>query len=138
MKINIEIVDQINTKDVYEKLSHIDCGGICVFIGNVRGTSGNVPVEKLFFESYDQMAIKEMKIIAKEALNKWNLQKIIMRHVRGSKKVNEPVVLVGASSAHRNECFEACRFLIDSLKKSVPIWKKEFFKNKTIWVASHP
>ncbi|TFG74244.1 MAG: molybdenum cofactor biosynthesis protein MoaE, partial [Flavobacteriales bacterium] len=50
----------------------------------------------------------------------------------------DPVVVVGASAPHRDACFEACRYLIDTLKERVPIWKKEIFKNKTVWVSAHP
>jgi molybdopterin synthase catalytic subunit len=79
-----------------------------------------------------------MEIIAKEAGTKWKLNKVILHHVHGRKEIEEPVVMVGASSAHRDACFEACRFLIDTLKIRVPIWKKEFFTNKTVWVTEHP
>jgi len=84
------------------------------------------------------MAISEMEVIAKEATAQWGLNKVIMHHAIGTKKIEEPVVLVGASSAHRTACFEACRFLIDTLKERVPIWKKEFFENKKVWVTPHP
>ena len=90
------------------------------------------------FETYKTMALKEMDKIAERALEKWKLNKVVMKHAIGQKSVEEPVVIVGASSAHRDECFEACRFLIDTLKETVPIWKKEIFKNKTVWVSAHP
>ena len=76
--------------------------------------------------------------IADTALAKWGLNKVVIRHAVGEKSVEEPVVIVGASSAHRDACFEACRFLIDTLKETVPIWKKEKFKNKSVWVSAHP
>jgi molybdopterin synthase catalytic subunit len=84
------------------------------------------------------MALKEMDKIASAAAQKWNLNKVIIRHAVGLKNVAEPVVVVGASSAHRDACFEACRYLIDTLKETVPIWKKEMFENKTVWVSAHP
>ncbi len=138
MEINIKIVDQIDCTRVYEDLSHPGSGGVCVFIGSVRNTTANEAVNELFFEAYEAMAISEMEVIAKEATAQWGLNKVIMHHAIGTKKIEEPVVLVGASSAHRTACFEACRFLIDTLKERVPIWKKEFFDNKKVWVTPHP
>jgi len=138
MEIDIQIVNNIDTTSVYQRLSHCKSGGICVFIGSVRDSTQNEKVEALDFETYEKMALKEMEIIAKEAGAKWKLNKVILHHVHGRKEIEEPVVMVGASSAHRDACFEACRFLIDTLKIRVPIWKKEFFTNKTVWVTEHP
>ena len=138
MKKRIEIVEQIDTSQVYAELSDPHSGGICVFVGAVREFTNNEEVVALEFETYKEMALKEMEKIADTAIKKWNLNKVVIKHAIGQKSVEEPVVIVGASSAHRSECFEACRFLIDTLKETVPIWKKEIFKNKTVWVSAHP
>ncbi len=134
----IQISESIDCTTIYEELSHPDSGGICVFIGTVRQQTNNEEVTSLFFESYESMAISEIEKIIDEATQKWELNKVIVKHAVGSKKPTEPVVVVGASSAHRDACFEACRYLIDTLKQKVPIWKKEFFKNKSVWVSAHP
>jgi len=134
----IEIVDIIDTSQVFTELSDAQSGGICVFVGTVREFTQGEEVVSLEFETYEKMALKEMDKIATDAMKKWNLNKVIIRHAVGLKKVEEPVVIVGASSAHRNACFEACRYLIDTLKETVPIWKKEMFENKTVWVSAHP
>ena len=138
MKKRIEIVEQIDTSQVYAELSDPHSGGICVFVGAVREFTNNEEVVALEFETYKEMALKEMHKIADTAIKKWDLNKVVIKHGIGQKSVEEPVVIVGASSAHRSECFEACRFLIDTLKETVPIWKKEIFKNKTVWVSAHP
>jgi molybdopterin synthase catalytic subunit len=138
MEINIKIVKQIDTSIVYQSLSHQESGGVCVFIGSVRNLTNKQIVNKLFFEAYESMAVLEMEKIVKVAFEKWDLQKVIMHHAVGEKKIGDPVVLVGASSAHRESCFQACRFLIDTLKENVPIWKKEFFENNEVWVTPHP
>jgi len=138
MKIDVKIVSDLDTTKAYEQLSHPESGGICVFIGSVRNVTQNEKVEALDFETYEKMAIKEMKKIAETAGHKWKLNNVIMHHAYGRKEIEDPVVLVGASSAHRDACFEACRYLIDTLKESVPIWKKEIFVNKTVWVSAHP
>ncbi|TLP80604.1 molybdenum cofactor biosynthesis protein MoaE [Maribacter sp. ACAM166] len=138
MKKIIEIVDTIETAQVYAELSDAKSGGICVFVGTVREFTNEEEVVALEFETYKTMALKEMEKIADRAIEKWNLNKVVLRHAVGEKGVAEPVVVVGASSAHRDACFEACRFLIDTLKETVPIWKKEKFKNKSVWVSAHP
>lgn len=134
----LEIVDVIDTSKVFAELSHPQSGGICVFVGAVREFTDNEEVLALEFETYKTMALLEMEKIALEAIEKWKLNKIVIRHAVGAKQVEEPVVVVGASSAHRDACFEACRYLIDTLKERVPIWKKEMFKNKSVWVSAHP
>lgn len=134
----IEIVAEIDIAQVYKDLSDAGSGGICVFVGTVREFTNNEEVISLEFETYKAMALKEMEKIAAEAVEKWQLNKVVIRHAVGIKKVEEAVVVVGASSAHRDACFEACRYLIDTLKERVPIWKKEIFSNKSVWVSAHP
>ncbi|MGB5274636.1 MAG: molybdenum cofactor biosynthesis protein MoaE [Flavobacteriaceae bacterium] len=137
-KAIIEIVDTLEVSKVYAELSDPQSGGICVFVGTVRELTQGETVVSLEFETYRNMALKEMEKIALEAIEKWQLNKVVIRHAIGAKKVEEPVVVVGASAPHRDACFEACRYLIDTLKERVPIWKKEIFKNKTVWVSAHP
>ncbi len=134
----IEIVETVDVSRVYEELVDPKSGGICVFVGTVREQTKNEEVVSLEFEAYKKMALKEMYRIAKDAVAKWDLNKVVVSHAVGVKKVGEPVVIVGASSPHRDACFEACRYLIDTLKETVPIWKKEVFKNKEVWVSAHP
>jgi molybdopterin synthase catalytic subunit len=137
-KAIIEIVDTLEVSKVYAELSDPKSGGICVFVGTVRELTQGETVVGLEFETYRNMAMKEMEKIAMEAIGKWKLNKVVIRHAIGAKKIEEPVVVVGASAPHRDACFEACRYLIDTLKERVPIWKKEIFKNKTVWVSAHP
>lgn len=134
----IEIVQDLDTNKVYQELSHSNSGGICVFVGTVREFTNNEQVVALEFETYESMALQEMDKLADVALEKWNLNTVVIKHAVGKKEVQDAVVIVGASSAHRSECFEACRYLIDTLKETVPIWKKELFKNKSVWVSAHP
>ncbi|WP_273277145.1 molybdenum cofactor biosynthesis protein MoaE [Maribacter polysiphoniae] len=134
----IEIVETIDTAQVYDELSDAKSGGICVFIGTVRDFTDNESVISLEFEAYKSMALKEMAKIVDQASAKWPLNKVVIRHAVGLKKVKEPVVIIGVSTAHRDACFTACRYMIDTLKETVPIWKKEMFKNKSVWVSAHP
>jgi molybdopterin synthase catalytic subunit len=115
-----------------------DSGGIDVFIGTVRNATKGKAVLKLEFEAYNKMAINEIKKITKQAFDKWPVQKILVHHRTGTLQVGEIPVIIAVSAAHRAAAFDACRYIIDTLKQTVPIWKKEFFENGEVWVAAHP
>ena len=113
-------------------------GGIDVFIGTVRDATKGKTVVRLEFEAYEPMAIKEMQKIADEAFVKWPIQKLLIHHRVGVLEVGEVPVIIAVSCAHRDAAFEACRYVIDTLKQTVPIWKKEVFEDGEVWVAAHP
>ena len=113
-------------------------GGIDVFIGTVRDATGGKKVIRLEFEAYEAMAVKEMEKIAAEALALWPLQKIVVHHRTGILVIGEVPVVIAVAAAHRAAAFDACRYIIDTLKQTVPIWKKEVFEDGAIWVAAHP
>jgi molybdopterin synthase catalytic subunit len=136
--MQIELLSEIDPAKAAAALASDSSGGAVTFIGTVRETAHGKQVTKLIFEAYEPMALSEMQKIASRAQEKWPLNGLVMQHVIGEKNVGEMVVLVGASSAHRQAAFEACRFLIDELKASVPIWKKEFYADSSVWVAAHP
>lgn len=93
---------------------------------------------RLEFEAYEKMAIAEMQKIAAYALSTWSLQKLLIHHRTGTLAVGDIPVIIGASAAHRDAAFDACRYAIDTLKQTVPIWKKEIFEDGEYWVAAHP
>ena len=134
----VKIVDQIDIKEVYELLHSTDTGAVNLFIGTVRNQTKGKEVIKLVFEAYESMALKEMDKLAARAMALWPLKQLLMLHITGEKKPGEAVVAIGVTSAHRDASFEACRFLIDELKKTVPIWKKEFYTDNSVWVNAHP
>lgn len=135
----IKLVANIDINEAYAALHHQEAGGLALFIGTVRNhTPGKSGVTQLDFEGYEPMALKEMEALAEKAKTKWPIKKLVIIHALGSKKVGEPVVVIGTSTAHRKDAFESCEFLIDELKKSVPIWKKEHFDDQTVWVNAHP
>lgn len=134
----IKIVDEIDLNEAYHYLQSPVAGGINLFVGTVRNHSHNKEVTKLVFEAYEAMALKEMHKIANAAKHRWQLDKVVMIHAVGEKLPGDAVVITGASSVHRKASFEACEFLIDELKKTVPIWKHEFFKDNSVWVNAHP
>lgn len=115
-----------------------ECGGIDVFIGTVRNATKGKTVLRLEFEAYEPMALKEMQKIADQAMQKWPVQKILLHHRTGTLAVGEVPVVIAVSAAHRDAAFDACRYIIDTLKQTVPIWKREIFEDGEVWVAAHP
>ena len=121
-----------------ESVSALQSGGIDVFIGTVRDATQGKKVQRLEFEAYDSMALREMQKIAAEALAKWPVHAIALHHRSGIVAIGEIAVIIAVSAAHRDAAFQACRFAIDTLKERVPIWKKEVFEDGGVWVAAHP
>ena len=113
-------------------------GGINIFIGTVRNVTAEKPVIRLEFEGYEPMAVSEMKKICLGMMDKWPINRISMHHRLGKLEIGEIAVIIAVAAGHRDAAFKACRFAIDTLKKTVPIWKKEIFSDGEIWVAAHP
>ncbi len=141
------MADRTSIKITSEKLSlqncvdfvvDDSCGGIATFIGTVRNATQNKTVTLLDFSGYEPMAIKEMKKITNKALEKFSIHKIAIHHAVGELQIGAIPVIIAVSSAHRKAAFEACEYAIDTLKETVPIWKKEHFEDGEIWVNSHP
>lgn len=115
-----------------------EAGGVVVFIGTVRAFTQGKRVQYLEFEAYEPMAIKEMQRIAAQALEKFAIHRISMHHRTGKLLVGEIPVVIAVSASHRQAAFQACSYCIDTLKETVPIWKKEVFDDGNVWVAAHP
>ena len=113
-------------------------GGTTVFIGTVRNQTKGKRVQRLEFEAYIPMAEKEMRKIAEAVEEKWNALKIAIHHRVGILQVGEIPVIIAVSTPHRKAAFEACEYAIDTLKETVPIWKKEIFEDGEEWVSAHP
>ena len=109
-----------------------------MFIGTVRNATKGKTVLRLEFEAYEKMALAEMEKIAQKAFEKWPVLKLAIHHRVGVLAIGEVPVVIAVAAAHRAAAFEACRFVIDVLKETVPIWKKEFFEDGEVWVAAHP
>ncbi|SNR55905.1 molybdenum cofactor biosynthesis protein MoaE [Lutibacter flavus] len=141
MTINTSIKitsEKLNLQDCYSFVQDASCGGISLFVGTVRNATKNKEVTLLDFSGYEPMAIKEMQKIADLAMVKFDIHKIAIHHALGELKIGEIPVIIAVSSAHRKAAFEACEFAIDTLKETVPIWKKEHFEDGEVWVNSHP
>jgi len=104
-------------------------GAVSTFLGTTRDTFEDKIVTHLSYEAYNEMAIECMKEICNKIRLKWNVIKIVIQHKIGECPIGEISVLIAISSAHRGESLQAVQYAIDELKRSVPIWKKEFYKN---------
>lgn len=113
-------------------------GGVVLFLGQTRDHSRGEKVVGLEYEAYESLALKQMEKIATAARERWPLRALAIVHRLGYLKVGEISVAIAAAAAHRGEAFEACRFAIDTLKKTVPIWKKEFRPDGSFWVEGVP
>jgi len=135
----IQLTDQpINPADILTQVGDDGTGGVVLFLGQTRDNSRGEKVSALEYEAYESLALKQMEKIAAEAQKRWPVRAMAMVHRTGHLKVGEISVAIAVACAHRGEAFEACRFAIDTLKKTVPIWKKEFRPDGSFWVEGVP
>jgi molybdopterin synthase catalytic subunit len=135
----IKITDSpIDPNNVIDLVKTPDSGAINVFVGTVRNSTKNRDVKQLEFEAYDTMAIKEIDKIIDQAKQKWPISLMAIHHRVGVLEIADIPVVIAVSTPHRQQGFEACQFAIDTLKETVPIWKKEIFTDGEQWVSAHP
>ena len=113
-------------------------GAVCVFDGMVRDNTRGRRTLHLDYEAYEAMALEQMRGLAAEAAAKFAVREVAILHRLGRLVVGETSVLIVVASAHRGAAFEACRWVIDTLKKTVPIWKKEQFEDGAVWADGEP
>jgi len=130
--------EKLGLQVCYDFVHDASCGGIALFVGTVRNKTQKKEVTILDFSAYQEMAVKEMEKIAANALAQFDILKIAIHHAEGILKIGEIPVIIAASSPHRKAAFEACQYAIDTLKETVPIWKKEYFIDGEVWVNSTP
>lgn len=130
--------EKLNLQECYDFVQDASCGGIALFIGTVRNHSKKKEVTKLNFSAYGSMAVKEMQKIANSALANFDILKIAIHHAEGELQIGDVPVIIAVSAHHRKAAFAACQFAIDTLKETVPIWKKEYFIDGEVWVNSTP
>jgi molybdopterin synthase catalytic subunit len=124
-------------------VSDSSCGGIASFVGTVRvsaaaeGSEGK-EVVALEYETHPTLAEERLRAICDEAANRWGLAKVVALHRSGRCELGDPTVVVACSAPHRAAALDACHWLIDELKTSVPIWKKEIYSDGTSWVGTGP
>jgi len=130
--------EKLSLEECYEFVTDDSCGGIVAFVGTVRDSTQNKEVTQLDFSTYKPMALKEMQHIAEIAIKKFEIKKMAIHHAEGMLQIGDIPVIITVGSPHRKAAFEACEFAIDTLKETVPIWKKEHFSDGEVWVNAHP
>ncbi len=128
----------IDAQRIIESIKRGEDGAVVVFDGIVRIHTRGRQTLHLDYEAYREMAEKQMRELATEAQTRFGVRQVAMIHRLGRLQVGETSVLIVVASAHRAQAFEACRWLIDTLKKTVPIWKKETFVDGAVWAAGEP
>ncbi len=113
-------------------------GALCVFDGIVRDNSRGRRTLHLDYEAYEQMALNQMHLLRTEAIEHFAIRDVAIVHRLGRLTVGETSVFIAVASAHRGAAFDACRWVIDTLKKTVPIWKKEQFVDGAAWADGEP
>ena len=109
-------------------------GALCIFAGVVRNEREERPVLHLLYEAYEEMAIPLLEEIEDEARKRWPLTDVRIVHRLGRLEVGQISVVVAVTAPHRRETFEACQYVIDTLKATAPIWKKEFYEDGAAWL----
>ncbi len=130
--------DRIEAQQVLDKIKQPEDGAVAVFDGIVRNNTRGRPTLYLDYEAYEEMALKQMEALAVEALAQFQVRDVAIVHRLGRLEIGETSVLIAVASAHRAAAFEACRWLIDTLKRTVPIWKKEYFEGGAVWADGEP
>lgn len=127
-------------KEPIDVAAHLDAatdedGAIVSFTGRARCRSDNREVRYLEYEAYEGMAEKELRRIARDAMERWHASTITIVHRFGRVEIGESSIVISVSSAHRDEAFQSTRYIIDTIKKTVPIWKKEFYSDGSMWIS---
>lgn len=127
------VKEAIRTAEISNALRAGEDGAVIAFQGIVRNNTRGRGTLYLDYEAYEAMALKELEALAEQALRDFKIRDIRIVHRLGRIEIGETSVLIVVASAHRAAAFEACRFAIDTLKKKVPIWKKEYFEDGAVW-----
>jgi len=130
--------ERINAAAEVEKIKRPEDGAAVVFEGVVRNHSRGRRTLFLEYEAYEEMASQQMESLAVQALAQFQVRDVVVVHRLGRLEIGETSVLIIVASAHRAAAFEACRWLIDTLKRTVPIWKKEHFEDGAVWADGEP
>lgn len=124
----------LDMKAITDEVRRNDCGAVITFMGTVRDLTGSQVTDKLEYSAYLEMAEKKLWEVCREAADRWRLGGAVVEHRTGELFPGDIAVVAACSAPHRDDAFEAGRFLIDATKERVPLWKKEFGPDGEIWV----
>jgi molybdopterin synthase catalytic subunit len=130
--------DRIDAEQLVAALKQGEDGAVTVFDGIVRNNTRGRRTLYLDYEAYEEMALRQMQELAEKALADFKIRQVAIVHRLGRLEIGETSVLIAVASAHRGATFDACRWIIDTLKKTVPIWKKEHFEDGAVWADGEP
>ena len=130
------VEDPLSPDDIAARVDEPGAGGIVIFSGVVRNETGGRPVKFLEYEAHAAMAEAKLREIGAALRGRWpGVKRVALLHRIGRLQIGESSVLIAVSAAHRGDAFEACRYAIDTLKRIVPVWKKEYFEDGEVWVG---
>jgi molybdopterin synthase catalytic subunit len=130
--------EKIDTNRIMESLKRPEDGAAIVFEGIVRNNTRGRRTLYLDYQTYEEMALKQLESLVEQALTQFQVRDAAIVHRLGRLEIGETSVLIVVASAHRGAAFDACRWLIDTLKRTVPIWKKEYFEDGAVWADGEP
>lgn len=130
--------ERIDAALIAERMKRSEDGASVVFEGIVRNQTRGRKTLYLDYEAYEEMARQQLETLAQQALKQFPVRDVTIVHRLGRLEIGETSVLIVVASAHRGAAFDACRWLIDTLKKTVPIWKKEYFEDGAVWADGEP
>jgi MoaE-MoaD fusion protein len=130
--------EPIDSDVVLRAIKRPEDGAVVLFDGIVRNNTRGRKTLYLDYEAYEGMALKQMEALAQQALADYKIRDLRLVHRLGRLDINDTSILIVVASAHRGAAFDACRWLIDTLKKQVPIWKKEYFEDGAVWADGEP
>jgi molybdopterin synthase catalytic subunit/molybdopterin converting factor small subunit len=130
--------EEIDAASIDQEIKAGPDGAVCIFDGIVRDNTRGRATLHLDYEAYEEMALKQMKLLREEAIAQFGVREVAIVHRLGRLIVGETSVYIAVASAHRGAAFDACRWVIDTLKKTVPIWKREQFVDGAVWADGEP
>ncbi len=130
--------DPIKTAPILAAIKHPEDGALAIFDGIVRNHSRGRRTLYLDYTAYEVMALRQMEQLAQQALTRFAIRDLRIVHRLGRLQIGESSVYIAVASAHRSAAFDACRWLIDTLKTTVPIWKREYFEDGAVWADGKP
>jgi len=128
--------DPIDLQELVDYVGDPEAGAIATFIGTTRNNNEGRRVIALDYDGYAEMAEKELARIGEDAKTKWPICRMAIVHRLGPVQITEASVIIAVSAGHRDAAFAACRFAIEEIKKTVPIWKKEVYEGGEVWIGT--
>src|SRR5208337_4300694 len=132
------VADAIQTAVIVDAIKHPEDGAVAIFDGIVRNQPRGRQTLYLDYTGYEPMALRQMEQLARQALAAYAIRDVRIVHRLGRLHIGESSVYIVVAAAHRAAAFDACRWLIDTLKKTVPIWKREYFEDGAVWADGEP